>query len=134
MARRERDILEHAVRAISEQAANANKVIDEALAVGLPSDHPVTLQAKMLRLELLKVKADLERELGTWVLDCKACGMEVHWVQGVSMADPGALGASSPRAAWGAGGLDPDRLRGGPDAAGGARRDAAGRAASYLGH
>ena len=25
----------------------------------------------------------------TWdrVLDCKACGMEVHWVQGISMAD-----------------------------------------------
>jgi hypothetical protein len=32
------------------------------------------------------VKADLERELGKWVLDCKACGMEVHWVQGTSMA------------------------------------------------
>jgi hypothetical protein len=35
----------------------------------------------MLRLELLRVKADLERELGTWVLDCKACGMDVHWVR-----------------------------------------------------
>lgn len=63
MASRERDILEQAVRATSEQAANANRVIDEALAAGLPSDHPVTLQAKMLRLELLRVKADLEREL-----------------------------------------------------------------------
>lgn len=30
--------------------------------------HPVTLQAKMLRLELLNVKADLERELGRLVL------------------------------------------------------------------
>ena len=49
----------------------------------------------MLRLELLRVKADLERELGTWVLDCKACGMEVHWVQGISMAD--ALGGIGTR-------------------------------------
>ena len=35
------------------------------------------------------------------MLDCKACGMEVHWVQGISMAD--ALGASAPgtaRSLW----------------------------------
>ena len=50
----------------------------------------------MLRLELLKVKADLERDLATWVLDCIACGMEVHWVQGVSMADPGHWGHRFP--------------------------------------
>jgi hypothetical protein len=50
----------------------------------------------MLRLELLKVEADLERDLATWVLDCTACGMEVHWVQGVSMADPGHWGHRFP--------------------------------------
>ena len=96
MTRRECDILEHAVHSISEQAAKTNKIIDEALAAGLPSDHPVTLQAKLIRLELLKVKSDLERELGTWVIDCKACGMEVHWVQGTSMADPGHWGHRDP--------------------------------------
>jgi hypothetical protein len=42
-----------------------------------------------VRLELLKVKADLERELGKLVLNCTACGVEVHWVQGISMSDPG---------------------------------------------
>jgi hypothetical protein len=30
------------------------------------------------------------------VLDCKPCGMEVHWVQGVSMADPGHWGHRHP--------------------------------------
>lgn len=59
MVRRERDILERAVLVISEQAASASGVIDEALAAGLAGDHPVTLQTKTLRLELLKVKADL---------------------------------------------------------------------------
>ena len=34
--------------------------------------HPVTVSAKMLRLELLNVKADLERELGTCALNCNA--------------------------------------------------------------
>jgi hypothetical protein len=66
------------------------------MAAGLPADHPVTVSAKMLRLELLQVKADLERELADWVLDCKACGMEVHWVQGISMADPGHWGHRRP--------------------------------------
>jgi hypothetical protein len=33
---------------------------------------------KRLRLELLKVKADLERELETWSLNCSKCGLYVH--------------------------------------------------------
>jgi hypothetical protein len=37
----------------------------------------------MLRLELLKVKADLERELETWVPNCTRCGLDVHWVSGL---------------------------------------------------
>jgi hypothetical protein len=96
VSRRERDILEHAVQAIADQAANTNKVIDEAKETGLAADHPVTVSAKQVRLELLNVKADLEPELATWVLDCAACGMEVHWVQGVSMADPGHWGHRFP--------------------------------------
>ncbi len=86
--RRERDILERAVRAVSEQAAKADAVVDEAIATGLDGSHPVTLQAKMLRQELLQVKADLERELGRLVLDCSACGRTVHWVAGLA-ASPG---------------------------------------------
>jgi hypothetical protein len=85
MTDRERHVLERAVRSIAEQAVNTNKVIEEAMDA-----------AKQVRLELLKVKADLERELGIWVLDCKACGMDVHWVQGISMADPGHWGHRLP--------------------------------------
>jgi len=54
-------------------------VIDEAMDTGLAGDHPVTVAAKQVRLGPLQVKADLERKPATWVLDCKACGMEVHW-------------------------------------------------------
>jgi hypothetical protein len=39
----------------------------------------------MLRLELLKVKADLERELETWVPNCTKCGLDVHWVSGLGV-------------------------------------------------
>jgi len=54
-------------------------VIDEAMDAGPAGDHPVTVAAKQVRLEPLRVTADLERKPATWVLDCKACGMEVHW-------------------------------------------------------
>ena len=66
MARREREILERAVHTIAEQAAKADEIVDEATEAD-GGTHPVTIHAKMLRLELLKVKADLERELETWV-------------------------------------------------------------------
>ena len=54
MARRERETLEHGVHAIAEQAAKTNTVIDEAIDAGLAADHPVTVAAKQVRLELLK--------------------------------------------------------------------------------
>jgi hypothetical protein len=88
VVRRERDILERAVHAVAEQAQKANDIVDEAHAAGLDGSHPVTLQAKMLRLELLNVKADLERELGRLVLYCSNRGLDVHWVSGLS-ASPG---------------------------------------------
>src|SRR5262245_55821548 len=93
---RDRDILERAVRSISGEAAKTNDVIDEAIDAGLAADHPLTVTAKMLRLELLKTKAELERGLSEFVLDCTACGMEVHWVQGISMSDPGHWGHRFP--------------------------------------
>src|SRR5262245_14509495 len=96
MARRDRDILERAVRSIAEQAARTNTVIDEAMDAGLAADHPVTVAAKMLRLELLKTKAELERGLSEFVLECTACGMDVHWIQGISVADPGHWGHRHP--------------------------------------
>jgi hypothetical protein len=65
---------------LEEQAAKADELVDEAKAAG-GGDHQVTVHAKMLRLELLKVKADLERELETWSLNCTKCGLDVHWVQ-----------------------------------------------------
>jgi hypothetical protein len=86
VGRRERDILERAVQAVAEQAQNANEIVVEAQNAGLDGSHPVTLQAKMLRLELLNVKADLERELGRLVLHCTDCGRTVHWVSGVGVA------------------------------------------------
>ncbi len=96
MRRGDRDILERAVRSIAEQAAKTNNVIDEATEAGLGGDHPVTVAAKMLRLELLKTKAELERGLSEFVLDCTKCGTEVHWVQGISMSDPGHWGHRHP--------------------------------------
>jgi hypothetical protein len=84
----DRYILERAVHAVAEQAKNASTIVDEAHAAGLDGSHPVTLQAKMLRLELLKVKADLERQLGRLVLHSTACGLDVHWVAGLA-ATPG---------------------------------------------
>jgi hypothetical protein len=86
MADMERDLLERTVIAVSEQAAKADAVVDEAHAGGLPADHPLTRQAKLLRLEILQLKGDLETELCRFVLDCTACGGTVHWVPGTGVA------------------------------------------------
>jgi hypothetical protein len=51
----------------------------------------------MLRLELLNVKADLERELGRLVLHCTACGLDVHWVSGLGVTPAIGLTASQRR-------------------------------------
>jgi len=80
----EREILERAVHAVAEQAVKAEELVDEAKAAG-GGDHPVTVHAKMLRLELLKVKADLERELEDFSLNCSKCGLDVHWVSGLGV-------------------------------------------------
>ena len=68
--RQERSALERAVRTVSEQVTAADRLVHEALDAEVGDSHLVTLHAKMLRLELLNVKADLERELGQLVLDC----------------------------------------------------------------
>jgi len=85
MARGEREILEHAVHTIAEQAAKADDLVDEAIGVGHGRSDPLVTHAKMLRLELLKVKADLERELEDFILNCSKCVLEVHWVCGLGV-------------------------------------------------
>jgi hypothetical protein len=39
----------------------------------------------MPRLELLQVKADLERELEDFSLNCSKCGLDVYWVSGLGI-------------------------------------------------
>jgi hypothetical protein len=85
MARREREILERAVHAVTEQAAKADALVDEAIEVGHGRSDPLVTHAKMLRMELLNVKADLERELEDFSLNCSACGLDVHWVSGLGV-------------------------------------------------
>lgn len=80
MARRERDVLERAAHAVAEQAAKVDRVVAEALDAGLDGSAPVTVAAKTVRIELLSVKAELERQLGRLVLHCRECGRQVHWV------------------------------------------------------
>jgi hypothetical protein len=82
---RERLALQRTVYAVAEQVAAAGVVVEEAIQTG---SEPVVVSAKMLRLALLHVKADLERELSRLVLDCADCGRTLHWVSGVG-AEPG---------------------------------------------
>lgn len=88
MVGRKQSVLERAVRVLNEQAAAASELVDEAVDAGLDGSHPLTVHAKMLRLELLKTKAALERELGRLVLDCSRCWRNVHWVSGLGV-EPG---------------------------------------------
>ncbi len=53
---------------------------------GLDGSHPVTVHAKMLRLELIETKAAVERVLGQLVLDCTTCHQCVHWVAGLGVS------------------------------------------------
>jgi hypothetical protein len=69
--------------AVTEQAADADAIVDEAMAAGLDGSDPVTVHVNQLRAELLSVKADLERELERVVLDCVVCGRMVHYVGGL---------------------------------------------------
>jgi hypothetical protein len=96
MARQERDILERSVHAIAKHAANTNKVIDEAMEAGLAARSPRHGRSEASSAGTPEGEADLERELGKLVLNCTACGQEVHWVQGVSMSDPGHWGHRFP--------------------------------------
>jgi hypothetical protein len=71
--------------AVADQATKADELVDEATDAGGAS-YPVTVHAKMPRLELLNVKADLERELGQLVLTYRDCGRDVHRVAGLGFS------------------------------------------------
>lgn len=45
MSRREREILEHAVHAVTEQAAKADDLVDEAIEVGHGRSDPLVVHA-----------------------------------------------------------------------------------------
>jgi hypothetical protein len=66
----EREVLERAVRRMTEQASNADAIVDEAMAAGLDGSNPLTIHVKQLPAELLCIKAALERELEREVLEC----------------------------------------------------------------
>ena len=85
MTHREQHVLENAIRLVTEQAAKADALVDEAIDVGHGRSDPLVTHAKMLRLELLNVKADLERELQDFSLNCVKCGLDVHWVSGLGI-------------------------------------------------
>jgi hypothetical protein len=59
----ERQVLERAIQRVTEQAANANAIVGEAIDAGLAGSEPLVVNLKMLHAELLSVKSDLEREL-----------------------------------------------------------------------
>jgi hypothetical protein len=70
---------------VTEQAANANAIVDEAVDAGLDGSEPFVVNIKRLRAELLSVKGDLERELEKAWLDCVACGVPAHYVYGLGV-------------------------------------------------
>lgn len=51
MARQEREIDKHALQAITEQAAKADALVDEAIEVGHGRSNPLVTHATMLRLD-----------------------------------------------------------------------------------
>jgi hypothetical protein len=71
---------------VAAKATKANELVDEALDTGLGGSDPLVTHAKMLRLELLKMKADLERELVAFVPNSSSCGLDVHWVSGLGVS------------------------------------------------
>ena len=59
--------------------------LPDAIDVGHGRSDPLVTHAKMLRLELLNVKKELERELETLSLNCSKWGVDVHWVSGLGI-------------------------------------------------
>ena len=71
--------------AVTDQAARPTISLDEAIAVGHGWSDPLVVHASRLRMELLKVKADLGRELEDFSLDRSKCRLDVHRVSGLGV-------------------------------------------------
>jgi hypothetical protein len=48
----EREVLERAVQRVTEHAANADEIVDEAIAAGIAGSEPFVVNIKRLRAEL----------------------------------------------------------------------------------
>jgi hypothetical protein len=73
------------VASFSERALPSPRHPIARIEVGHGRSDPLVTHAKMLRMELLNVKADLERELEDFSLNCSACGLDVHWMSGLGV-------------------------------------------------
>jgi hypothetical protein len=82
--------LSYAVRVVKSDERKGRetpRLDDEAIAASLDGTDRVVVSTKMLRAELLSVKADLGRELECEVLDYAVCGKRVHYVGGLGARD-----------------------------------------------
>jgi hypothetical protein len=91
----ERTTLERAAAAIADETRRAYALVYEVTAAGVDDRHPLVLAVKEIRLELLRVKGDLEGELSRLVKTCRRCQLRVHWVPGAA-ADLGHWRMRSP--------------------------------------
>jgi len=85
MARREREILEHAVRTVAEQAVKADELVDEAKAAGgrRSSDHGPREDAPA-RAPEGEGRPSASSRRGRWT--ARKCGLDVHWVSGLGVS------------------------------------------------
>ncbi|MGZ4103809.1 MAG: hypothetical protein ACXVP8_00955 [Actinomycetota bacterium] len=81
----ERKVVERAIRRVTEQAANANAIVDEAMDAGLDGSEPFVVNINRPRAELLSMKSDVERELEKLLFHCDVCGRRVHYVGGLGV-------------------------------------------------
>jgi hypothetical protein len=90
------DILERSVHAVAEQAANTNKVIDEAMEAGLAADHPSQCRSEASSAGTPEGKGGpgtRTREAGPQLPAVRHGG---PLGSGISMADPGHWGHRFP--------------------------------------
>jgi hypothetical protein len=82
MARQEREILEHAVHAVTEQAAKADDLVDLVLAAGAGASDPIVVHAKFGHVDDLGWSSDGSRLAfnglygsGVWIVGVDGSGL-----------------------------------------------------------
>jgi hypothetical protein len=88
VTKREREILERAVREIRAKPADLLDLLGELEEAGFDGSHPLSIEFKSVRLELFELKSAMEEQLERLVLDFSECGPRVHRVSGLG-ATPG---------------------------------------------